>query len=274
MASAEAIAEWTPLHELVALTSAENVEEFYRRLILMPSAGGNPADAFGPECLLHHYHQDSRYGVGTTVMLLVTDRRWRNATGRLIQRIASSGLVPEEELDLLAEVFLAADRQLYWEAPAAWFDGGVDIEIHLDLGPPDDDGSESGDHDDDDESSQADDRPVLVARDVRPPLRRWAAGRAVRAEPAAWGAIMERGRELDARTAAAVVLGLLDALDVLPPPAQAFLRNEAARWPQRNVRQAAAAIDACVAKPAAAAGSEAAPPPPPLKASSQQPALF
>lgn len=237
MTDAEMVEEWTPLHELVALSSAGSVAEFRRRLITLPSAGGNPADAFEPLCLLDQYHKANGDGVAETALLLVTDRRWRHATGRLIQGIASSGLVPDEELDLLAQAFLAADGYLYWHAPNAWFEGGVEIE--LEPGVDDEVGSEH-----DTEVGGGDDRPVVVGREVRPPLQRWAADRLARADPAAWAAILRRGRELNARAGAAILRGLLDAIDALPAATQALLCDLAAQWPQQGVRQAAAAIDA------------------------------
>src|SRR5918995_431117 len=53
------------------------------------------------------------------------------ATVRIIRGIADSGLVPDDELDLLPDAFLAAGRNIYWEPPADWFDG-PEIVIELD----------------------------------------------------------------------------------------------------------------------------------------------
>ncbi|MGH9114051.1 MAG: hypothetical protein ACRDZN_17380, partial [Acidimicrobiales bacterium] len=84
---------------------------------------GNKADAFEPWCLFHQVHTDEPDGAVATALLLLTDRRWCHATGRLVRRIEDSGLVPDDQLDLLAQTFLAAGAQAYWEAPADWFDG-------------------------------------------------------------------------------------------------------------------------------------------------------
>jgi hypothetical protein len=56
------------------------------------------------------------------------------------------------------------------------------------------------------------------AREVRPRLRRWAARRAVREEPARWSALVKRARELDARSGAAIVRGNLDGIDSAGDP--------------------------------------------------------
>ncbi len=64
---------------------------------------------------------------------------------------------------------------------------------------------------------------TLVRRDLPPPLRRWAAARMVRQEPSSWGAVFARTRELDPRSAAAIMNGLLDVVDMIPMPAQDLL---------------------------------------------------
>jgi len=234
MTDVEVAAEWTPLDDLVALHTAGDADELHRRLLLSSDAGGSPGDAFEPWCLLSHFHDDDPDGAIDTAMLLLTDRRWRNATGRLIRRIEDSELVPADHLELLAQTFLAADAQVYWEAPGDWF-GGPAIVIDLGQGGADDDEPDSEEAGDD-----ASDRSVVFARKVRPPLRRWAAGRVVRADPASWGALVKRAQELDARSAAAIVRGILDGIDGLTPAAQAMVVKLALGWPHRAVREAAA----------------------------------
>jgi hypothetical protein len=54
------------------------------------------------------------------------------------------------------------------------------------------------------------------------------------------GPVLKQSGELDARTAAAVRRGLLDAIGSLPELAQSLLRRRAAKWPQRDVRAPAA----------------------------------
>lgn len=118
--------DWTPLDDLVALHTAGDVHELHRRLVLYPSAPTSKSDAFEPWCLFHQFHQDEPEGAVATAILLVTDRRWRNATGRLIRQIDESALVPPDDLDVLAQTFLAAGPQVYWQVPGEWF-GGSDL---------------------------------------------------------------------------------------------------------------------------------------------------
>jgi hypothetical protein len=234
--------EWAPLEEMFVLSDAGTVDEFHRRLVLFPPVGRSRADAFEPACLFRHYHGIEERGAATTALLLVSDGRWRNATGRIMETIATSGLIGDEHLDLLAQSFLAAGRCLYWQAPEGWFDDSVEVvlEDRTDSGPP---GAVAA-------SAVTDDRPVVVPREIRPPLRRWAAARLVRQDPAIWGSVLKRTGELDARSAAAVMRGLLDAIGSLPEPVQSLLRRRAADWPQRDVRAAAETLQPLAGKPA------------------------
>lgn len=223
-----------PLEDLVALHAAEDADELHRRLLCFSEWGGNKADAFEPWCLLHKFHADEPEGAAATAMLLLTDRRWRNATGRLVRRIEESGLVPDEQLDLLAQTFVAAGPQVYWEAPADWFAGPA---IVLDTGD-----SDADDPIDVDEPADAEDGLVVFAREVRPPLRRWATGRAVRSDPASWAALVQRARHVDPRSGAAMMHGLLDSNELLTPAAREFVLALAETWPHRKLREAAKAL--------------------------------
>ena len=69
----------------------------------------------------------------------------------------------------------------------------------------------------------------LSAREIRPPLRRWAAERLVRADPGIWGAMVVRARELDSKNGAAVTRGVLDAIDTLPEPARKLILDSVRR---------------------------------------------
>jgi hypothetical protein len=85
--------ERTPLEEIFVLSDAGSVEEFHRRLVLFPPVNRNRSDAFEPGCLFRHYHETEERGAATTALLLVTDGRWRNATGRIMETIAASGRI-------------------------------------------------------------------------------------------------------------------------------------------------------------------------------------
>jgi hypothetical protein len=227
--------DWTALDDLVALHTASDVHELHRRLVLYPTAPTNASDAFEPWCLFHHFHRDDPEGAVTTAVLIVTDRRWRNATGRLIRQIDESALISPDDLDILAQTFLAAGPHVYWEVPGEWF-GGPAIPIDLESHP------DGGDDDDEEPDDRTAEGPVVVARDIRPPLRRWASERLVRADPGRWGRLLTRAREVDPRGGAAIVRGVLDGIDGLMPAARASVIKLATTWPQRDVREAAAEL--------------------------------
>lgn len=219
---------WTPIGELFGLMEAENLSELYQRLVLWPRPRRNTWDSFEPWCIFHRFHEHDQEGAATTAVLLVTDARWGSATGRLMAQIANSGLVPAEDLDLLAEAFLSAGKHVFWEAPDEWFGGetaillGPDAPNLVDPPPPDEDGG-----------------PYVAARAVWPPLRRWAAARLAGSNPARWPALVKRAHDLDSRGGAALMRGLLDSVDVMDPKVRRVLLDLAAGWPSKTVREAA-----------------------------------
>lgn len=233
MADAQVEEECTSLDDLVALHTAPDAGELHRRLLCFSAGGADKADAFEPWCLFQKVHADEPEGAVATAVLLLTDRRWRNATGRLVLRIEESGLLSDEQLDVLAQTFLAAGRHVYWDVPADWFTGPA---IVFEASEPDDvDPAEA-------EDEGADGRPVVSAREVRPPLRRWAARRAVGSDPRCWGALVERARQVDPPGGAAIVHGLLDAAELLSSAARDAVVDVAATWPHRRLREAASAL--------------------------------
>jgi hypothetical protein len=234
MAQVDLQDDWSPLDDLVALHTADDAGEFHRRLLCFGDGGGNKADAFEPWCLMRQFHKDDPEGAVVTALLLLTDGRWRNATGRLVRRIEESGLVPDDQLDLLAQTFLAAGAQVYWQAPGDWFDGPA---IVLDA-----DSREVVDVVEDEDPCDPDDGPVVFAREVRPPLRRWAAERAVRSDPSCWGALTQRARQVEPRGGAAIRQGLVDSIDLLTPAARDYVLDLAENWPHRKLREAATAL--------------------------------
>lgn len=266
----------TPLEDLVALHTADDAGELHRRLLCFGAGGGNKSDAFEPWCLFHHVHAEEPEGAVVTALLLLTDGRWRNATGRLVRQIEESGLVPDDQLDLLAQTFLAAGPQLYWEAPGDWFTGPAIVLAPGDTDIPDVSGAVEVIEDD--EPLDPEDGPVVFVREVRPPLRRWAAVRVVRSDPSCWGAVVQRARQVDPRGGAAIIHGLLDSIGLLAPATRDLVLDLAESWPQRKVREAATALRHAppeLAPPAGSAvGSVASPAPGAPAPSTVQPSLF
>jgi len=131
-----------------------------------------------------------------------------------------------KELFVLAETFL--NEAVVWEAPAAWTDGGW-IEIVL---------SESGDDDDDGGPGEDDPPPgaLRIQRDVRPPLRRWAAAELLRQRPGRLDDVLALTQALSARDAAAVVAGVIDAFDALDDPRARGVLETGLGWPAGWVR--------------------------------------
>jgi hypothetical protein len=81
--------------------------------------------------------------------------------------------------------------------------------------------------------------PAQAERQVRPPLRRWAAARRLRARPGALTALQALAENLDPNSGAGVVQGICDGLDVLPDDMGAAVLATALRWPRANVRKLA-----------------------------------
>lgn len=217
--------------EFADLWSAETADQLHQILVLhAPSR--RSADSFEPFQLLAKHHRTEPATSLTTATLLLTDLRWRNGVGQLARQIADGDILEPDALDLLAETFLSADEFVYWRVPAAWF-GDDDIEIDLTHGS--DPGPES-------QSTDSDLEPTVARRSVFPPLRRWAAARIVRLEPTAWSHVFARAREIDRRSGAALMSGLLDAIDATAAPTQRLLIDAAVKWPNEAVRRLGLAL--------------------------------
>ena len=214
--------------EVAQLWTAPNADALHEVLALYPPVRRS-ADTFEPFALLSKHHKTEPATSIVTATLLLTDQRWRDGAGQLVRRIAESGILSEDELDLLAQTFLAAGDAVYWHVPDEWFsDDGIEIEF----GPGPQEGAANAAADTDESTPQ----PAVARREVFPPLRRWAAARALSRAPDSWAALRARAKELGARPGAAVMCGVLDAVDVLPPPAQALLIDDGITWSDHAVR--------------------------------------
>ena len=214
------------LGELLSLWSAESADDLHRVLVLHPHVRES-ADAFEPMALLSKHHATEPETSAETAVLLLTDRRWRGGLSHLVERVADSGMLTDEQLDLLAMAFLAADRCVYWQVPDEWFsEESVVIVVSDDAGEDADDAAE-------------DECPAVAAREVGSPLRRWAAARLLAGEPASWPRLLARAEDLDSRHAAAVVAGMFDSIESMRIAAQAVLVTKGTTWPHQSVRRAA-----------------------------------
>lgn len=224
------------LRELVSLWSAPSADALHRVLVLQPHVRES-ADAFEPMALLAKHHATEPGTTAATAILLLTDRRWRGGQGQLVRRIADSGLLSDEQLDLLASAFMAADRCVYWPVPDEWFSDESTV-----LVVSDDDGEDA-------DETAVNDGLAVAARHVDPPLRRWAAAHLLARDPAAWPRLLATAEDLDARHGAAVVAGMFDGIESMPAAAQALLVTKGTTWPHQHVRRVAlelvAARDGC-----------------------------
>ena len=217
---------WPPaMQDLGALWLAESPEELWRALVLGGGLRASP-NHWDAGLLFRHHHGDGQPGALDTALLLCTDLRWRRATAGLVAEIAGSGVLDGDELLVLAETFL--NEAVVWEAPAAWTEG-VWLEIVL---------SESADGDDDGGPSEDDSAagPLQVRREVRPPLRRWAAAELLRQRPERLDDVFARTQALSARDAAGVVAGIIDAFDALDQQRAQRVLEIGLGWPAGWVR--------------------------------------
>ncbi|MDP9334361.1 MAG: hypothetical protein M3Q30_13815, partial [Actinomycetota bacterium] len=116
--------------EFVLLLSAGNADALHQLLVLREPFR-RESDATVPMYLLEKHHETEPSTSVVTAMLLLTDRRWRDGTGRLARRIEEAGLLPADELDLLGRAYVAADAYVFWRVPGEWL-GTLVVEIELD----------------------------------------------------------------------------------------------------------------------------------------------
>ncbi len=222
------------LRELLALGRAPTADALHRVLVLSRPVR-HTTDTMEPLWLLRRIAETEPEEAFTTAFLLLTDRRWRKGLSQLVRRIEDSGCVDADDLDELAESFLAAERVLYWVVPDDWFGDEEIIVTDFDEAPGDD-GDDNGEAVDADESLDED--GACVAREVHPPLRRWAAARLVARGLAEVETLIERTGAVDARAGAAIMAGLLDVIDRADGTTRDRLIDAAVGWPDHGVRRA------------------------------------
>lgn len=227
-------------NRLAELVAAADVQELHRILLLGPQ-GQMDLDELAGATIMQHHHGDGQPGSVDTALLLCTDRSWRSSTGPLMTWIATSGLLSGDELDELAERFL--HPVVVVEIPDSWFGPAIVIDLGpvdpADESPAAEDPAAEDPADEviDDESGEP--APVRAERFVRPPLRRWATARRLRAQPASFPVLRDLADELDINAGAGVLQGICDALDALPDDVAEAALATALHWPRANVRKLA-----------------------------------
>lgn len=211
------------LREWLALGKAPDADSLHRVLV-MHRPIRHSADTLEPMSLLRRIHESEPEEAFSTAFLLLTDRRWRKGLSQLVRKVEDSGCLADDDLDELARLFVAADKALFFAVPEEWFGDAEIVFETLDVAPDD--------VPDDDDGEQA-----RAAREVHPPLRRWAAARLIERGLAEVSALFDRTGEVDARAAAAIMAGLLDSVDSCDASTRDRLIDRAVAWPDHGVRR-------------------------------------
>lgn len=206
--------------ELVAIDDAE---ELCRRLLASPWGWGSSTRHGEAVELLASVRGTGELPTSIVALMLCTCRRWDRVTSRLITAIENSGLLDSTGLDELAESFLSHEQVIAY--PLAWVSSEW-LEIDLDDGHS---------------VSRTIDEDTLAHHrvSVEPPLRRWAAVRALRSTPARLDELLRAAELFKPRDRDAVIHGLLDAADVLDAPCRRGLIDRGLSASGASVRRTA-----------------------------------
>ena len=210
-----------PFEELRAI---EDAEELCRQLLASPWGWGSSTRHMEAVELLAKVRATSELPMPFVALMLCTCRRWDRVTTKLIAAVEESGLLDDAELDELAASFLVHEHVISY--PLAWVSPQW-LEIDLDSG-------NSRTHTVS-EDTLAEHRPSF-----EPPLRRWAAGRALRSDPARLEELCRAAQLFEPRHRDALIHGLLDAADVLDEPVRrSLIRRGMRATTQASVRRTA-----------------------------------
>jgi hypothetical protein len=206
------------------LRSAGDGDELWGLLLRSVGGWGHSTRAAEAVELLREVQGSGDLPVSLIAVLLCTCDRWYRCTAKLIASLEGSGLLTEGELDELAEAFLGPEIEIVHPIGLTHPDWSTEFVEEASgktytFGP--------------DTSCNARRRP-------EPPLRRWAAARVLRRDPAQYSELRELARALDdPRHREAVTYGLLDAAEVLEPDTRRELVHHGLRSSQAAVRRRA-----------------------------------
>lgn len=173
--------------------------------------------------LLGKVHGTGELPGSFVALMLCTCRRWDRVTARLIAAIEDSGLLGDADLDELAESFLAHEHVISY--PLAWVSPQW---LEVDLS----DGTSRT-------STVAEDTLAKHRLSFEPPLRRWGARRALRADPTRLDELLGGAEAFEPRHRDALIHGLLDAADVLEEDRRRCLIRRGLQTAQASVRRTA-----------------------------------
>lgn len=181
------------------LAHAEDADELCRRLLASPWGWGSSSRAAEAVDLLGGVHGTGTHSDAFLVLLLCTCRRWDRVTAQLIAGIEASGMLSDADLDELAESLLGEEVVIAY--PLAWVSPQW---LEVDLA----DGTTQPVTVDEDTMAE-------TARRPEPPLRRWAAARALGNDPGRLDELIATADTLTPRHRDALLHGLLDAAGAL-----------------------------------------------------------
>ncbi len=206
--------------DLPALGDADDV---CRRLLASPWRWGRSTRHQEAVKLLANVSGTSELPPAFVALMICTCQRWDRVTARLIAAIEHSELLDAADLDELAERFLAHEHVIAY--PLAWVSPeGLDVQLQDGCG-----------------TVRVVD-PNTLGRHrthLEPPLSRWVARRALRANPARLEQLLSAADLLAPRHRDAVIHGLLGAADGLEVAECRGLVDRGLRGGQSNVRLAA-----------------------------------
>lgn len=185
-------------HALAELQAIEEADELCRRMLESAWGWGHSSRCAEAVDLLAAVHGTGSLPDAFLATLVCTCDRWGRVTAKLIAAIEASGILTSSDLDELAESFLGGEVVI--EYPFLWA-----CPRGLDLGSSD---QAAGFVADEDTMAETRRRP-------EPPLRRWAAARALRGDPGRLDDLLASTGSLPPRHSDAALHGLLDAADAL-----------------------------------------------------------
>lgn len=207
---------------LAELSAIEEADELCRRLLESPWGWGHSSRCVEAVDLLASVHGTGTLPDAFLAMLLCTCDRWGRVTAKLIGAVEGSGILTSADLDELAESFLG--EEVVIEYPFLWV-----CPRGLDLGSSDE---AAGFVVDEDTMAQTRRRP-------EPPLRRWAAARALRSDSGRLDDLLISTGPFPPRHRDAALHGLLDAADALEEADRRRLVRRGLRCSVGSVRRSA-----------------------------------
>lgn len=205
------------------LAAVDDADELSRLLLGNPGGWGRSTRHTEAVELLTRVHGTGELPFSLAVLLVCTCRRWDLVTAKLIAGIQDSWLLNDTELDELTDAFLAHDHVISY--PLAWASPQwLEIDLHDGAGRT---------------YTVTEDTPAQHHVRPEPPLRRWAAHRALHTRPGRLAELLSAAERFKPRHRDAAIRGLLDAARTLDEPAKRRLVDRGLRTAHGSVRIAA-----------------------------------